>query len=153
VTSLHLWNPWSFLQPFMVSSVTGAKLNPQHMPARTSSTQPVACIVSRGARSRGGGGQGCSAITELPILAYVGLAWVGCAWGIERRSKWGSDLSREECYASGGDKRYDAIMAGEIAPYAFTGPPDECTSEGCMHDYWGAKCRYSPLLPLLQHLR
>ena len=32
-------------------------------------------------------------------------------------------------------------MKGEIEPYAFTGPPNECNSEGCKHDFWGAKCR------------
>lgn len=47
-----------------------------------------------------------------------------------------------ECYASGGDAYYKAIQAGEVEPYAFSGPPDECTSDGCQHDYWGRRCRW-----------
>lgn len=61
---------------------------------------------------------------------------------IPHRTVFGTDISDEECRARDSSLELKEVMDGHALPYSFTGPSQNCSSLGCVHPYWGRRCRF-----------
>lgn len=56
-------------------------------------------------------------------------------------AEFGASKTPEQCKAESEESRAD-LLSGKTEPYAFKGAASDCKTPGCLHAYWGPRCRY-----------